>query len=313
MYVYGDVILAINIVINVIIFRLTSWLTGVRATWWRIAAGAVIGATYALASAFPLPHFTHGLGFKLLLAALLVFIVFGRLRLRALIKLWLVFLLVSFVLGGVVVALSLMTMPAGPALVVPSPSGAVLLAGISLGVVLMLVVWRCLQLRLERMPLRYRLVLGCDGQEAVLSAIMDTGNTLRTVMRRQPVAIVQYAAIRHILDKDMQAYLDALPPGDWALHVDKLAASGWLSRLAVIPYRTVGVQHGVLLGIRMDYLDISAANQRKIRIPSGIAALDAGGLADPFGADALLPVALLYAQNTSDLPEGARSCVCSGQ
>lgn len=319
MYVYGDVILAINIITNVIIFSLTGWLTGAKTTWWRVAAGAVGGALYALALIFPQPHILHGLGLKLLLSAVLLFIVFGRLRLRAFIKLWLVFLLISFVLGGIVVALALVALPtslsAGPVLVIPQPSLAILLGGVSLGAVLLMVAWRFLQLRLQRLLLRYRLVLGCGGRDAVVSAILDTGNTLQTMMRRQPVVVVKYAAVRHMLDGYMRAYLDQYQPDDWALQVDKLADSSWLSRLEMVPYHTVGIKQGLLLGLRMDYLDVYTANQRKIRVSPGIVALYDGvmaGLADD--ADALLPLALLRVMDhVNDLPEEANSCVSNGR
>ena len=318
MYVYGDVILAINVIANVIILGLTGWLTGTPTTWWRIAAGAVAGALYALALAFPQPQLWHGLGFKLLLSAVLLVIVFGRLRLRAFIKLWLVFLLISFVLGVMVVARVLVVPPrvwtAGPALAIPQPSLAILLGGISLGAVLLMATWRFLQLRLQRLSLRYRLVLGCGGREATVSAILDTGNALQTVMRRQPIVVVAYAAIRPLLDGSMRTYLDQHQPGDWALQIDNLTENKWLSRLEVIPYRTVGLKQGLLLGLRMDYIAVYAANQRPVRVSPGSVALYDGALAGLADADALLPAAFLRVlDQVNDLSEEAKSCVSNGQ
>ncbi|WP_333593947.1 sigma-E processing peptidase SpoIIGA, partial [Anaerospora hongkongensis] len=102
MVVYGDIIVAVNIVMNAIILWLTALAAGTTGKGWRIGAGSLVGALYVLISVFFYTTvFYHPL-VKGIVSVIIVYIAFGYSSLRMLFFQVGVFYLVSFILGGAV-------------------------------------------------------------------------------------------------------------------------------------------------------------------------------------------------------------------
>lgn len=318
MYVYADVVLAINMVINLIIFSFTSWLTGVRPLWWRQAAGAVVGALYALAMVFPQPRVLHWFAVKILLSVALMLIVYGKLPLRRFFLVLAVFYLASFVLGGVVMALVLFTASTWPLtggeLTIIKPSLPVLLMGAVLTTLLLAIGWYGLRARLDRVALKYYLTIRYAGQQVTIPALLDTGNTLRTVLGRRPVIIANYRAIKGLLDEKLQAYLAAHQPWEWAVRLDALGDDYWLTRLTVVPYHAVGTKQGLLLGLRTDEIEVWRKNRVPVKKSNAIVALYDDWFSGLDATEALLPLDFVCTANQGDDPvEEAKVCVSNGR
>lgn len=102
--IYGDVLVAINFVINLAVLSLTQRLTGVVARRWRRYLGAFVGGLCAFAIFLPL----HGLWWELLLrlgsTAAVMFTVYGGQKLSTLLRVSAVFFSVGFLLAGFLLA-----------------------------------------------------------------------------------------------------------------------------------------------------------------------------------------------------------------
>ncbi|HWQ60986.1 MAG TPA: sigma-E processing peptidase SpoIIGA, partial [Negativicutes bacterium] len=99
MYVYADILLLINTVMNGVILLLTAWAAGIVCKAWRLAAAAFLGAPYALGGLFSALAPLYIPAAKLIAAAVLVRLAFGALRWRPLLLAVAAFYLVSFLLG----------------------------------------------------------------------------------------------------------------------------------------------------------------------------------------------------------------------
>lgn len=103
MYVYADVVLLVNLIMNSLIIWLTAWAAGIRYCWWRITLAALAGGLYSLAGIYQELHLLYTPFAKLLISILLIIFSFGWQSLRRLVLLVGLFYIVSFLLGGAVV------------------------------------------------------------------------------------------------------------------------------------------------------------------------------------------------------------------
>ena len=76
-YVYADLVLVVNLVMNYFLLSLTAALTQARSMPWRLGAGSLLGGLYALAViAAPFPFLTLPI-VKIFISLAMVVIAFG--------------------------------------------------------------------------------------------------------------------------------------------------------------------------------------------------------------------------------------------
>lgn len=100
MVIYGEYLFIENFITGLIILYFTKKISGLECRAWRLAAGAVLCGAYAFIIFVPLDGLI-GLAVKIAFAILVTTVVFGRETLRTA----LVFVAVSFLLGGATMAL----------------------------------------------------------------------------------------------------------------------------------------------------------------------------------------------------------------
>ncbi len=257
MYVYADILLLINTVMNGVILLLTAWAAGIACKAWRLAIVALLGAAYALGGVFPALAPLYAPAAKLLAAAALVRLAFGPLAWRSFLLAVAAFYLVSLLLGGAVLGWLLLAAPPGGASL-PPVTWRHLAAGGLLALLLVGLVWRRLLAGLARRRLLLPLVLGYAGRQVRLTALLDTGNHLYTLGGRRPVVLVDQHGLEPLLDGPVRDYLRRTPPAAWLAHLDQCADPGWLARVQVIPCRGIG-GGGLLLGFRPDTITVVTA------------------------------------------------------
>ncbi len=257
MYVYADILLIVNTVMNGVILLLTAWAAGLGYKAWRLLAAAALGALYALGGLLPAAALLYVPAAKLAAAVLLVWLAFGLKTWRAMLLATATFYLVSLVLGGAVLGwLLLAADPRGPAW--PTPAWHHLAAGAALALLLTGLVWRRLLAGLTRRRLLLPLVLDYAGRRVSLTALLDTGNHLYTPGSHRPVVLVERSRLEPLLGSRVNDYLRQTPPADWPAALDRCPDQEWLARVQIIPCRSVG-GGGLLLGFRPDNLAVITA------------------------------------------------------
>lgn len=131
------------------------------------------------------------------------------------------------------------------------------------------------------------------GHVRKLTALHDTGNTLRDPVNGRPVLVAEQAAV-----------LELLPERDAAILRENSAPEAAMARLydggsrlhfTLLPFRSVGTESGLLLAVRSDYI---ALHRR--RMPRTLIALSPGPVSDGGGYCALWGGAMERGENTEE-------------
>lgn len=268
MTVYGDVALVLNFAVNALLLLGSAHLSGAAFVRWRLLLAAALGALYALLTLYPQLRLLRTLPCRGLICAGMVALTFG-LR-KSSLRQGLLFFGLSAAFAGLVVALGGLTggrlLRLGQsAYYVTSFQALVLLCGACYFLCSLALRGILLHGRAELLPV----TLTLDGRRVALTALHDTGNTLRDPMTNAPVLLVHWTVARRLLPQS-----GALCAADFAQpYALLLRWRPYHPRL--IPYRAVGTAGGVLLAIRCDSIQIG-----KRRYSGGLAAFSPTAISD---------------------------------
>ena len=249
---YLDLWMLLNFAVDFFLLQGAARLAGVRLKPWRPLAAAVLGAVYSGACVLPGFGFLAALHWRVVFLALLGIAAFGWRK-----STWRqtgVFLVLSLALGG-------MAELAGHI----SPGKLLLCAAL---------LWLSCTLMLADSAVSRRLVpldITQDGKTLHLTALRDTGNTLRDPITGEQVLVIGEEACRALTGltrQQLEAPLDTL---------EKASLHG----LRLIPYRDVGRQSGLLLGMRFQNVLLGGKKQPSIVAfaPSSVGGKDYQALA----------------------------------
>lgn len=244
--IYIDVLFLLNLVVDYLLLLTTARITGETISRIRLGLGALLGALYAAAQFLPALGWLARPLCKMAFAVLMVLISFGGSR--RLLRLVLVFFAVSAALCGVVVALQLvgsegLTLESG-VLYTGFDARLLLITVIVCYVVMSAVLERAARHGGVRRDLcTAEVTIG--GATLRLTALRDTGNTLTDPVSNRPVMVAEARALRPLLP----AQLD---PAEPVSSLSRLQDEMLKKRLRLLPYRAVGVDHGLLLAVRTD-------------------------------------------------------------
>ena len=227
MEVYLDLLILLNFLVDLLLIMGTNRLSGHSPGLKRAIPAAVLGGLYAGACVLPGFAFLGGTLWRLVCLAGMGAVAFGlgESGLRR----GILFVLLSMALGGIAACMN---------------RGGFWALVLSAGGVCVLCV---LGFRGRAGQQRYVPVTVCvSGKTAALTALVDTGNTLRDPLTGRPVLVV---------DETVAGKLLTLSKEQLAHPVETLAAAK-LPGLRLIPYTAVGSAAGLLLGIRPDRVQV---------------------------------------------------------
>lgn len=239
MIIYIDSVFALNFGVNYLLLRGTALLGSAALRPHRLLPAAGLGALYAVAVWLPGLQFLSGLPFRLLCAAGMLLLAFGCRRST---------LRLSAVFGGMTLALcgavygvqrllgNAPRLCAGGALFYPVSFFTLLLTAAAVSAACRLLLPRLCHGRDALLPL----LLRRGGARVHLTALRDSGNTLRDPVSGQAVITVYWRAARALLPGSVRQE-ELFAPAALALRLRALSPR-------LIPYRAVGVE-GLLLAI----------------------------------------------------------------
>lgn len=252
--VYADILFLINFAINFPVLYMTGKTARLHPPLWRLTVGALLGAVYAVLMFFPRLSFGYSAVAKILFSLLTVAVTFNIRGVRLYIKTVGFFYLVTFCLGGSVMALFYFT-GAGIRLGAVVKNGVLymnlpwktLLLSVGISYCILAVGWRFLQNRLSRENMIRKVGIFWDGREVWLDALLDTGNALCEPFSGAPVIIAEYQRLLPVLPPELLA---AFSEGE--LKVEKITDETIRGRIRIIPFSSLGKEHGMLIGFRPD-------------------------------------------------------------
>ena len=224
MVIYLDILIFLNFFVDFLLLIGTNRLGGHPPNYRRAALAAALGALYGIATLMPGFSFLGNTLWRTVFLLFMGGIAFGFRR-NALRRI-LLFYLLSMALGGVAMGLE--------------NGGAWGILGAAAAVSLLCIFGFRGKIGKEFLPVE----LTYGEKNVKLTALCDTGNTLRDPITGQPVLIVGLQAasrLTGLTEKELR---------------DPVGTMGKLPGLCLVPYRAVGKSGGMLLALRLQNVKI---------------------------------------------------------
>lgn len=99
-----------------------------------------------------------------------------------------------------------------------------------------------------------RITIAINGRRQTVTALHDTGNTLRDPVSGRWALVLERQAAEPLWPQEVAAVLSQpLPPEE---KMARLHRQGCDLRFSLLPFRTVGTEGGLLLAARSDYIEV---------------------------------------------------------
>ncbi|HHW30434.1 MAG TPA: sigma-E processing peptidase SpoIIGA [Clostridiaceae bacterium] len=268
-FVYLDILLIENIVINYFILLVTSKFSKNRSSNLRLFLGALTGAAYvAMMVCFPVIASNYNMWSKILLSALIVAISFSHESISGFFKTLAIFYVSTFIFAGS--AYAFMTFNQSGGFIkngiyynLSQSKWSSLVLSIILAGIIIRIFMEIIQFRFAKDKLLVKLKISFENQSIDLSALIDTGNSLYDPLTNMPVVVVEYGAIKDILPQEIREIFEKYKDSDLACVTAMIANSKWLSRFRLIPFSSLGKDNGMLIGFKPDYIKIGEDKEKK--------------------------------------------------
>lgn len=265
--VYIDLLFLLNFIANYLLLLAAGRMAGAALRRWRIGIGAAAGALYAILVFLPKLGWLAQWPCKLAAGVLTALAAYGGER--YLLRVTMLFFGASAALAGVVLGMELLgNVPL-------TLDHGVFYSQIDIRLLLLLFVacYFVLSLFFRRVGRHGGELIGLEialnGGVIALTALRDTGHTLTDPATNRPVVVVYWQALSGLLPDwaDADAPIDSL---------ERCHAAG--SRQArLVPYRTVGVEHGMLLALRTQGVKADGKPLGKLLVALSPTPVDDGG------------------------------------
>ncbi|MDM5189610.1 sigma-E processing peptidase SpoIIGA [Bacillus sp. DX4.1] len=261
MVVYADIVWLLNLCIDFLLLVLTATVLKKKVKRWRLVLGACIGSTIVIFAFTPLAAtMTHPI-MKLLYSLLIVYAAFGFTTFRDYTQTVFTFYFVTFMVGGGLIGTHFFLQTN------EMVNGLISTKSISYGdpvswifvIFGFPIIYYFSKKRIanvEVTKIHYEQIVKVNiklaENEIELDGLIDSGNQLHDPLTKTPVMIMHVSSLEHCLPKWLteQIYVKTeipqIPETD----------SGWATRLRLIPFRAVGVDHQFLWAIKPDSVQI---------------------------------------------------------
>jgi stage II sporulation protein GA (sporulation sigma-E factor processing peptidase) len=268
MTLYVDIIFLENLIMNSIIILATGIILKNTQRIWRNLVSSGIGAIYAILIYTSNFKIYSNIILKVILSVVIVYIAFKPANIRSFLKHIIIFYLTSFTFGGVAFALLYFVRPQdilfqNGVLIGTYPIKMILAGGI-LGFIIITCAFKNIKGKLTRKDMMCTVIIG----NTRITAIVDTGNLLKDPITKMPVLIMEREMLKGIFPEIILENATDIVNGK------EIELGEYSSKLRVIPYKSIGKENGLLLGIkakniRIVYQDIEKAHDVIIGIYTG--------------------------------------------
>ncbi len=248
MTVYIDIIFLENLFMNCIILFATATILRIPKKILRLIASSSIGSIYAIISYTSQLIIYSNLFLKIALSIAMIYIAFQPTNIKIFLKELMIFYLTSFTFGGVTFALLYFVKPQNISfengvLIGVSPIKIILIGGI-IGFIIITISFKNIKGKISKKDIVCEIEILLDNEKIKVKAIIDTGNFLTDPISKMPVIIVEKEKLTNVLPKTiMENTLNFI-------NGENMEMEGYLSKLRVIPFKSLGKENGLLVGIK---------------------------------------------------------------
>lgn len=254
MTLYVDIIFLENIFMNSIILLATGVVLKTPIKIVNNIIGSTLGAIYAI-----IIYTTHiavysNLVLKIILSIAIVYITFKPPNIKSFLKHIIIFYLASFTFGGVAFALLYFVKPQNilikdGVLVGTYPIKMILIGGI-LGFIIITIAFKNIKGKFTKKDMQCNIIIHKDNREANIPAIIDTGNLLKDSITKMPVIVIEKKKLEGIIPNQILENVGNIISGK------EVDLGEYASKIRVIPFKSLGKENGMLLGIKTEVINI---------------------------------------------------------
>ena len=260
MTIYLDIVFVENMLMNYIIIFACGIVVRQEVKKVRVLIGSLIGAVYTIVMYLNIIPLYSNFFMKMALSIVIVYVAFGPSSFRKLIKNLVIFYLVSFVFGGCVFALMYFIEPQlvqikNGVFVGAYPLKVALIGGV-IAFVVVQVSFKIVKTKLSKRDMIYEIEVMINGKAGKVKGLLDTGNLLKEPITGIPVVVVEHTSLFSILPDEILNNVEKIIGGDTNELTKNDEFLNIVSRFRMIPFSSLGKQNGLLLGIRVDGINI---------------------------------------------------------
>ncbi|MCX7695195.1 MAG: sigma-E processing peptidase SpoIIGA [Caloramator sp.] len=251
--IYLDVLLIENVLLNFLLLYTVNRFCRLNRKIYYIISSSVVGAFYVFIVFFPSLNIFYSSIMKICMSILMIIIAFWPRSFRAFLKQFLLFYGVSFFVGGAI--LSIFYLGNGGnidsvngVMMLNRMSSKYLLYGVVVSIFIVKIVFDLVDRHYYLKNKTVDLSIINEDKHIRLTALLDTGNCLKDPITGCPIVIADINYISEVLPKEI---IEILNNDKQVTQINDFEIN---KRLRVIPYTTIGVENGILLGYRVDYI-----------------------------------------------------------
>ena len=255
MTVYLDIILIENILMNYIILYATGFIQKQKIKQIRLIISSTLGGAYAIISYLNIIPIYSNFFMKILLSIIMIYVAFNIQNIKKLLKTILLFYLSSFVMGGCALALLYIINPENISfkngvLIGTYPMKVTLIAGV-VGFLIIQISFQINKRQMKKKDMICDLEISINKKKIKLKSYVDTGNMLKEPLTKEPVIIVEKEKLNNIINVNIEEIL-----GGDDKKIEKI-------KFRIIPFKTIGKENGILIGIKPDFVKIIFKEKEK--------------------------------------------------
>lgn len=234
---------------------------------WRISLGAAFGALYVCAIFFPNFNMLFSSITKVIISIIMINIAFNVKTIRSFLKTFILFYAAAFILSGCILGIFYFFKAdfetVNGSFIIKDIKPWHLIVGSVLTNILIKIAFDYLDNYHKIQKSKIDLMIVIEGRSASVKALIDTGNSLKEPISNKPVVVVYANAILNILPQDIHNIVMLNQSCNFKLY-DKLMESDTKYKVMNIPYNTLGVENGRLIGIYVDSIEVKTKTQKTI-------------------------------------------------
>jgi len=214
-----------------------------------------------------------GFAIKFLVSVLMILIAFNPEKFNTFLKQISAFYLVSFAFAGTIIGIYYIlnnnTLSAKISFTNEKELIRYLITGIGLAIILIHYIFKYHKSKIQKERFLTNITISLNDKKANLTALIDTGNSLKEPISQEPVIIAEYNSLKEILPKSLRKiYVE-----EDHLDLNKIAKVmeeiGDDIKLRLIPFKSIGNENGILIGFKPDSISIYLENETR-RLKEGI-------------------------------------------
>ena len=243
MVVYADIVFLENLIINYVILYVTALMKKIKVSNIKILISSACGSIYAVVSIGSVNPIT-----RLILSIIMIIIISPRNKFKNILETLAVFYLISFTTGGTAIALSYVIQGNKINLTdgIVSIEFPILASSIGLiiGICLLRFTFKSIKQKVTKKDIIYDMEIFFRNKKIKIKALLDTGNMLRDPLTQKPVVIATKRCLKKLIPGEMLVEMESVLGGDRIGNIK--------NTIKIIPFKSLGNEHGILLGIKSD-------------------------------------------------------------